>query len=237
MTTISKDAKLWFRDICIKNCFIVSDAQLDLLERYVELLLSWNRKINLISRQEEEMIWERQILPSIAFLFNAKLGARSVLLDLGTGGGLPGIPLAIVCPDCTVTLLDSIQKKINAVQDILSHLPLPTVSTLCGRAEEVVRTANLAGTFDYVVSRAVAPVQDLIKWGKPFLKVPAVGIPADVSIFPRGSILMLKGGDIDNELRGASMKYPDVKIDTFPLVVRGMEGEQFPDKKLIIVRP
>src|SRR6266849_10544190 len=116
------DYAVWFRSICQTNHHSVSDEQVDLIVKYVESLLEWNRKINLISRKDEEHIWTRHILGSIAILFHFYFYPGSSLIDIGTGGGLPGIPLAILNRHMDVTLLDSIQKKIRAVSEIVAKL-------------------------------------------------------------------------------------------------------------------
>src|SRR6266850_7259259 len=133
------DDALWLRTICQKNRFNLSDEQIDLLQKYVAQLLDWNKKLNLISRKDEENIWSRHILSSVALLFQFEFHPGSAIIDIGTGGGLPGIPLAVLSKNVNMTLIDSIQKKIRAVTEIVSTLKLDRVNTYCGRAEQLNR--------------------------------------------------------------------------------------------------
>src|SRR5258707_6454240 len=126
------NSSLLLINICENNGLRISDIQSELLETYVDTLSEWNSKINLISRRDEENIWHRHILPSISLRFEFQLSLPSKMLDLGTGGGLPGIPIAILLEKLNVTLLDSIHKKIHALNDILSHLHLNNVTAICG---------------------------------------------------------------------------------------------------------
>ena len=111
--------KIWLGTVCAQNGLRLSEEQLTLLETLAVRLLDWNQKINLISRRDEENFWTSHLLHCLALLFKVDLPAGSLILDLGTGGGLPGLPLKIVRPDLTLTLLDSTQKKINVVRDLI----------------------------------------------------------------------------------------------------------------------
>jgi len=235
------DNILWFKNICRKNRFNVSDSQVLQIDGFVDQLLQWNKKLNLISRKDEENIWVRHILGSVSFLFRISLRSKSSVVDVGTGGGLPGIPLAILLPEIQFTLIDSIQKKVNAISDILPMMKLPNVRAVCGRAEEISRKKEYQYSFDYVVARAVAPVKDIVTWCKPFLKMK--GDEADVpegeddAYVPRSSILMLKGGDLTDELKEAQVKTSPRSIRVFPIIVSGTEQSELSDKKIIILKP
>jgi len=160
----------WFRKICAENRFPVSDTQVSQLNRYVALLKDWNRKVNLISRKDEENIWENHIFQSVSFLFLISFDVHARVLDLGTGGGLPGIPLKILIPTLRITLLDFIARKVNAVKDIVSSLQLEDVDVVCGRAEDIGKRKEFVGQCDFVICRAVARLKDLVKWAYTFLK-------------------------------------------------------------------
>src|SRR5512140_2094922 len=110
---------IWFHNICRKNGLNPTDGQIRLLEQYVSYLLEWNQKINLISRKDEEQVWQNHILHSAAPLFKVKLDPNPRIMDLGTGGGLPGIPLKILVPESEFLLVDSTRKKTVAVQDMI----------------------------------------------------------------------------------------------------------------------
>ncbi|MBL7914073.1 MAG: 16S rRNA (guanine(527)-N(7))-methyltransferase RsmG [Bacteroidia bacterium] len=148
----------------------------------------WNAKVNLISRNDISHLYERHLLHSLAIakFISFKPGAQ--VLDIGTGGGFPGIPLAIMFPETSFTLVDSIGKKIRVVEDVIQRLELSNAKAICERAE------NITGQFDYVVSRATAPLHDLYKWSR--LKIARKQQHA----MPNG-IICLKGGDLDEELQ------------------------------------
>ncbi len=141
------DSSLRLSRICRDNGLPLSDDQVDLLRRYVELLREWNAKINLISRRDEENIWWSHILHSLSILFFVTPGEGMRLLDLGTGGGLPGIPLAILRNDLHITMLDSIRKKTVAVQDMLDKLSLPAARVEDGKGGRARGEERMVGRF------------------------------------------------------------------------------------------
>ena len=229
-----------FRSICRKNRLEISDAQLNLLEGYVAELLEWNQKINLISRKDEEHIWTRHIFGSIALLFHFEFLPGSTIIDIGTGGGLPGIPLCILSDRLEVTLIDSIQKKIRAVAEIISTRKLERVRALSGRIEELNRKPPLHHAFDYVIARGVGAISDIVKWGAPLLRSSSGVQTRDSSPrkwLKRGSIILLKGGDLTSELEQARVKQKPRQIESYPLVVDGIDPSEFVEKKIVIIRP
>ena len=237
------DNGIWLKTVCTKNHFNISDQKILLIEKYCNELLSWNQKVNLISRVSEELLWSRHIVGSISFLFRFQLEAKSSVLDLGTGGGLPGIPLAIMQPDLRVMLLDSIQKKINAVNDVLSRLPLPNTATICSRAENLSKRKEYQGTFDYIITRAVASIKDIITWGRPLLRASQLE-PNDfqaelerTGTIPKGAILLLKGGELAQETEEARRMFKLRGCYQFPITVDGIDPSELSDKKLVIVCP
>lgn len=148
----------------------------------------WNSKINLISRTDIEHLFERHILHSLAIARFVSFKPGTTILDIGTGGGFPGIPLAITFPEVRFTLVDSISKKIMVVTDIIQKLGLTNATAVCSRAE------NIDDQFDYVVSRATAPLADLYKWSRTKIK------SQQINAIPNG-IICLKGGDLTDELK------------------------------------
>jgi 16S rRNA (guanine527-N7)-methyltransferase len=237
------EGHLWLQEVCRINRFDISADQLALLSQYADQLFEWNQKINLISRRDETNIWSRHILGSIGFLFSNKFNDHSSIIDVGTGGGLPGIPLAICYPHCKFILLDSIRKKIMAVSEIVSALNLPNVTVLSGRAEELALTAVHRGKYDYVVARAVAPVVDVVRWCKQFVRTPAAPVPSDSApgdrqtgkLIPRGSIVLLKGGEVSSEVEMAKVKFHTLRYDIYPVVIEAVGPDDLPDKKLIVI--
>ena len=129
----------------------LTEQQLLQFKQLDELYNYWNAQINVISRKDITALYERHVLHSLAIAKFVKFVPGTQILDVGTGGGFPGIPLAIFFPDVQFTLVDSIQKKINVVNDLIVQLELENCLAVCSRAE------NVSGKFDYVVSRATAP--------------------------------------------------------------------------------
>jgi len=234
--------RVWFKNLCLKNNFFLTEEELDLLDKYVKLLLAWNEKINLISRRGYENIWSSQILPSISILFNYRFYPHSNIVDVGTGGGLPGIPLAILCKTNFFTLIDSISKKIYAVKDMIDRLMLENVKVEIGRAEDLSKRIEYKSKFDYVIARAVAATKDLVKWSKPFLNEQTTDISeangsSDKTFIPTRTILLLKGGDVTKEIDEAKIKCQPKSIQVHPFIIKGLDANDLVDKKLLIIKP
>lgn len=150
---------------------------------------TWNEKINVISRKDMDSFYEHHVLHSLAIATQFNFKNNSDIIDLGTGGGFPGIPLAILFPEVNFHLVDSINKKLQVVLAVAEVLEIRNITTQHTRAEEIKNRK-----FDVVVSRAVAPLKDLWHWSKPLLKKHA---PSDDS--PNG-LICLKGGDLSQEI-------------------------------------
>lgn len=223
--------------ICRENGLVVSEDKLRMLALYSDSLLDWNTRVNLISRSDTTNIWFSHILHSISMLFFRAFSSGQRVLDLGTGGGLPGVPLSILMPDTSFTLLDSIAKKTNAVQKIVSTLGLGNVLVETGRAENpaFIKKSN---PFDVVISRSVAPLTDLIKWSKPLLTRKQSSSHGTVggSDFRSRTLLALKGGDLEQEIKKAKIKTGENEISVIDLVFSGSEEIGLQDKKLVIVQ-
>ncbi|MBQ1913064.1 MAG: 16S rRNA (guanine(527)-N(7))-methyltransferase RsmG [Bacteroidales bacterium] len=185
--------------------FDLTPLQKSRLAALEELYREWNARINVISRKDIEHVFDHHVLHSLAIarylmtdvaLYEAF--SHASVLDLGTGGGFPGIPLAIVFPEARFVLCDSVGKKTIVAQAVATALELENVQVVNTRAE------NLPGPFDFVVSRAVASLTDLYPWVK--------------GKFSRG-VLCLKGGDINEEIAGAMARYhlPRGSVHTWPI--------------------
>jgi len=205
------------KNVLQKNNLNVSDHQLHLLDKYVSLLLDWNKKINLISRRDINNIWIRHIIGSLSIFFKYRFKTNSSIADAGTGGGLPGIPVAIMSPDSHVTLIDSIRKKIGAVENIISELSLNNVTAVNARIENLSDNKSYSGKFDYIVARAVAPLADIIKWSSKLLikdinRKSLIKINDDKHYISPGSIICWKGGEVSDEILKAQFLFKDWRI-------------------------
>jgi 16S rRNA (guanine527-N7)-methyltransferase len=186
---------------------VLADDQRALLKAFASALLEHNRRVNLISRADEEHVFERHILHSLA-LASRRFPSGSTIVDWGTGGGLPAIPLAIAFPDCRFVAVDAIEKKINAVRAIGRRLRLDNLETLHGRAEQ------FSESLDYSVSRATAPLSDLWSW---HVRTARSARVEEEGCWNRG-LLCLKGGDLKDEISRACRIDPDLEVAKYRLV-------------------
>jgi 16S rRNA (guanine527-N7)-methyltransferase len=196
------------RLICLENGLDISDSQWQLLEKWAALLLEVNQKVNLISRKETEFLWEKQILPCLALLIFRKFGLDADVCDFGTGGGLPGMPLAIVRPDLRLTLLDSRHKKIEVVQQMIERLKLSNAQAVLGRGEELGKQRPWRQRFPLLTARAVAPLIDLVRWTADLRKAESV-------------LHIYKGGEIKDEVFALSKKVSEVRVNKSLMVLKG----------------
>ncbi|MDX1429079.1 MAG: RsmG family class I SAM-dependent methyltransferase [Rhodothermales bacterium] len=194
------------------------------LERYVELLASFNRRVNLVSRESVDDLWVRHVVHSL-YLGVRAFPPGSVVVDWGTGGGLPLIPLAVVCPDVQFVGVDSVEKKVLAVKTMAKRLGLMNVEVCACRAEQ------WKGSADYSVSRATAPLAALWSWHK---RVARAGPEAlDEGFWNRG-LICLKGGDLRNEIDDMRLADPGLLVDVIPLDPSGYSGH-FREKVIVAV--
>jgi 16S rRNA (guanine527-N7)-methyltransferase len=180
-----------------------SEVQLDQLAALDGLYRDWNEKINIISRQDIDSLYKKHVLHSLAIAAAFEFTPGMQVIDIGTGGGFPGVPLAIYFPKTRFHLVDSIGKKIKAVQAIKEAVGLDNVTTRHVRAEEIKDIK-----FDVVVSRAVAPLQELWSWSKLLLRKSPSSVRPDPDpsaaklheeLIPNG-LICLKGGDMTREI-------------------------------------
>lgn len=185
-------------DIVFKYFTELSSVQKQKFSLLKEVYGEWNSRINLISRKDFEFFDERHVLHSLAIGKFYPFEDGSEILDFGTGGGFPGIPLAILYPDCEFLLVDSIQKKINVVNHVIDSLNLINVKS------KVVRVENLNRTFDIVVGRAVKNIPQILSWTTPLLNLDSKKI--------NSGLIYLKGGEFEDELENVNQHYEIQRI-------------------------
>ena len=204
-------------DIIEKYFPDLNPVQKQQLSQLRELYEFWNEQINVISRKDIDSLNERHVLHSLAIarIFNFEKGTE--ILDIGTGGGFPGIPLAIMFPEVNFTLVDSIGKKIKVVQAVAESLNLKNVTAIHSRGEKV------KGKFDYVVSRAVTRFARFIPWTNGKIKTKMI------NHYPNG-LIALKGGDLKEELKETKRDFEVFDISEF------FEEEFFETKKVVYIK-
>ena len=173
----------------------LSDVQFNQFKELQALYEDWNSKINVISRKDIESLYLRHVLHSLSIAKLIEFNTGSEILDVGTGGGFPGIPLAILFPNVKFHLVDSINKKLKVVNGVAESLGLENIKTTHTRAELV------KGNYDFIISRAVTTMPDFVSWIK-------TKIAKDSNHSLKNGILYLKGGDLSKELES----YKTVKV-------------------------
>jgi len=201
-------------EILLKYFTDFTETQLAQFAALKELYTDWNEKINVISRKDMDNFYEHHVLHSLAITTQFDFVPGTEIMDLGSGGGFPGIPLAIFFPHTHFHLVDSINKKLKVVNEVVAAIGLHNISTQHCRAEEIKNRK-----FDVIVSRAVAPLKDLWWWSKPLLKKGSK---------PNG-LICLKGGDLTKEIFESNCKPRIWEIEKI------FEEPHFKDKFLLQV--
>lgn len=196
----------------------LSPDQINQFDALYGLYQNWNSQINVISRKDIDLLYERHILHSLGIAKVCEFLPNQSILDVGTGGGFPGIPLAILFPETQFLLVDSIGKKIKVVNEVSSAIGLQNLKAIHSRAEQVDEK------FDFIISRAVTQLKDFYPWIKgKFNK-------ASKTDFKNG-VLYLKGGDLEQELEDSQLK----NIKLFPLT--DYFEEEFFETKYVVYFP
>jgi 16S rRNA (guanine527-N7)-methyltransferase len=194
----------------------ITNQQASQFEQMGMLYKEWNEKINVISRKDIDSLYEKHILHSLGIAKVCSFKSGTEILDVGTGGGFPGIPLAVLFPECQFTLVDSIGKKIKVVEEVAAGLGLKNVNALNKRVEQVDIKV------DFVLSRAVTRFTPFYSWVRTkFLK-------GGFNSLENG-ILYLKGGDLEEEMKEFGKKYKVYELQDF------FEEEFFQTKKVVYV--
>lgn len=189
---------------------------------YMELLKEWNEKINLTAIKEDEEIFKKHFIDSIKILKINEIRNAKSIIDIGTGAGFPGIPLKIMLTETKITLLDSLNKRVNFLQNVINKLGLKNIEAIHGRAEEVAKERNYREKYDIVVSRAVASLPVLSEFCIPYIKI-------------GGCFIAMKGPSVDDEIEEANdaIKILGAKIEKIENV---KIEESDLNHKLVIIR-
>lgn len=180
------------KEACENEGLTFDDTMYDNFIEYKTLIKEWNEKINLTTITEDEEIIKKHFIDSIkVFKFPYVREAKNII-DIGTGGGFPGIPMKIVKSDCSIVLLDSLNKRINFLNEVIDKLELDDIRTIHGRAEDFAQKAEYREKFDLTVSRAVANLAVLLELCLPYVKV-------------GGYFVALKGPSIEDEIKDAKV--------------------------------
>lgn len=212
-----------FWTIASANGIVLDAEQLERIERYARELVYWNKQVNLISRKDEENVLENHILHSISLLKYINIPAKSRCLDVGTGGGLPGIPLAIATGNIFMTLVDSIAKKIKITSMLAKHTGLRNIEAISMRVENLSQNNKFLNYFDFIFARAVAKLTDLLSWTTPLAKKNA-------------KFVFYKGGDISEELASVKKRFQQFNFDVIDIDFYGYPKFKQDEKKIIVIK-
>lgn len=196
-----------------------SEKQLNQIAALKDLYEEWNQKINVISRKDMAHFYEHHVLHSLAIATQFNFPDGYQIMDLGAGGGFPGIPLAIFFPNVHFHLVDSINKKLKVAEAVASSLELKNITVQHTRAEDIKNRK-----FDIVVSRAVASIKDLWYWSRPLLKKRPVDQPKKIT-----GLICLKGGDLTREIHESGLRPRVWEINKI------FEEEFFKEKYILLI--
>jgi len=199
----------------------LTDHQTEQFKLLYDLYVDWNSKINVVSRKDIESLYEKHVLHSLAIAKYIQFEKGTKILDIGTGGGFPGIPLAILFPDTEFTLCDSVAKKIKVAEEISKGIGLNNTDFVVGRVE------NLKEEFHFILSRAVAPMESLYRWTQDY-------IAEDCFNSKLNGYLFLKGGDLKEEIKDLKRLNAKLHVQTADLNTF-FEGEFFETKQLVYI--
>ena len=210
-----------FWTILSANGIVLDEKQRERIVRFADELLHWNSKINLISRKDEDMILESHILHSLSILKYVDLDKKYECMDIGTGGGLPGIPLGIAAPKINMLLVDSIKKKVTTTRMLAQHTGLKNFKARTARVEVIAAEKEHQKKYDFIFARGVARLNKIQGWVSPLIK-------------PTGKIVLLKGGDLDDEIKEATNNNKSLIVEQHDLELLAYPDFAIENKKILI---
>lgn len=212
-----------FWTTCAANGIILDQEQMRCIERFHDEMLIWNRRVNLVSRKDMDHLYERHILHSLAIVKLVDIPPKARCLDVGTGGGFPGIPLKIARPDLRMLLLDSIAKKIKVTGMLAKHTGLKKIEARTARVEDLAARSEHKRAYDIVTARGVAHLPRLWGWTRELLKA-------------GGRLLALKGGDLRDEIAALHEDFPEAQVERLDIDLIAAPSFRKDNKQLLVCR-
>ncbi len=191
----------------------ISEDQNEKFYKYIDLILAWNKRTNLISRKDESKIFENHILESLAFLLSFELSPGAKVIDIGSGAGFPGLPIGLIKSDVNFLLVESKRMKSLFLKEVILQLKLKNVEVICDRIENLGLNNKCENGFDFAFSRAVAGLEVVYGWIKNLVK-------------PGGFYIAWKGGDIKQEIEQLQKKENNVAIDIIQMDERFVHSKK-----------
>lgn len=210
----------------VKKCsdlgISLSDKQIEQFLNYYELLVEWNSFMNLTAITDFDEVILKHFVDSISLCKYISFQHGDTLIDIGTGAGFPGIPIKIICPDCKITLLDSLNKRINFLNTVIKQLHLTDIITIHGRAEDIAKTKEHRENYNYAISRAVANLSTLSELCIPFVKQNGYFISyksekGNEELLEAKNAIEILGGSVDKQI---SYQLPDSDLSRNLILIR-----------------
>lgn len=210
----------------VKKCsdlgISLSDKQIEQFLNYYELLVEWNSFMNLTAITDFDEVILKHFVDSISLCKYISFQHGDTLIDIGTGAGFPGIPIKILCPDCKITLLDSLNKRINFLNTVIEQLHLTDIITIHGRAEDIAKTKEHRENYNYAISRAVANLSTLSELCIPFVKQNGYFISyksekGNEELLEAKNAIEILGGSVDKQI---SYQLPDSDLSRNLILIR-----------------
>lgn len=210
----------------VKKCsdlgISLSDKQIEQFLNYYELLVEWNSFMNLTAITDFDEVILKHFVDSISLCKYISFQKGDTLIDIGTGAGFPGIPIKIICPDCKITLLDSLNKRINFLNTVIEQLCLTDIITIHGRAEDIAKTKENRENYNYAISRAVANLSTLSELCIPFVKQNGYFISyksekGNEELLEAKNAIEILGGSVDKQI---SYQLPDSDLSRNLILIR-----------------